>query len=285
MNINNTYFISIPQGNIAVWDSQGSEKPVLFIHGNSACKEVFKHQMNSPLAKQYRFIAIDLSGHGESDKAKNPAETYNIEGHAQVVIEVIKKLKLENPTIIGWSLGGHIGIHLLQKAQKLAGLLITGTPPIKISKEGFEQGFEFDSKLFSLLKQIQFSKEEASDFMKAGGFDTEKDAFIVEAALKTDGYARHYLMEGNMKERGGDQKEAVETNETPLCIVQGENDKNIKNDYIISQVKYKNLFNQVHILKNIGHAAFFYQAIEFNEILASFLDHIYSNRSDEKTKA
>lgn len=251
-------------------------KTVLFIHGNSACKETFSKQFEGELAKKYRFIAIDLLGHGNSDRAKNPVTTYSVEGHASVVMEVMKKLGLDKPIIVGWSLGGHVGLNLIQRCQKLAGILITGTPPIKISMEGFQQGFQFHPELADLFGKVDFSKEDATKFMKAGGFDTDAYPFIVNAALKTDGCARKYLIEADLNGVGGDQKELVETDDTPLCVVQGENDTNIKNSYILHEVAYKNLFEQVYVIKDAGHAVFWDQPKEFNNVLALFLSKIYA---------
>ncbi len=265
--------ISTSQGNIAVWDSQGTGKPVLFLHGNSACKEVFALQFESSLAQKYRFIAIDLPGHGNSDKAVDPEKTYTISGYTDVAIEVMKKMQLTDPIVVGWSLGGHIGLNMLQKGQKLAGLLITGTPPINISPEGFAEGFRPLPLFKTLFTQIVFSEAEAKEFMSGGGFDTEKHPFIVAAALKTDGYARHYLAESMGKGVGGNQKETVEKDKTLLCVIQGGNDEGINNDYIL-KLQYKNLFNQVYIIENSGHAVFWEKPEEFNRILSLFLARI-----------
>ncbi|MBA3284146.1 MAG: alpha/beta hydrolase [Nitrosopumilus sp.] len=276
MNSNfSTYSIPTSQGNISIWDSQGIGKPVLFIHGNSACKESFSKQFETNLPQQYRFIAIDLPGHGNSDKAKDRENTYTISGYADVAIEVIKSLALDKPVVVGWSLGGHIGLNMLQKAQKLAGLLITGTPPIKISSEGFQEGFLPLPLFQTLFKKIEFSRSEANEFMSGGGFDTQKYPFIVDAALKTDGYARHHLVESMSKGVGGNQKEIVEIDDTPLCVVQGKNDLGINNKYITENVNYKNLFNKkVYIIDHSGHAVFWEKPEEFNDILSLFLSKI-----------
>lgn len=271
------YSVQTLEGDVSVWDSLGRGKPVLFIHGNSACKEVFCHQFEDALAQKYRFIAVDLLGHGISDRAKDPISTYTVEGHALVIIEVMKKLNLDKPVVVGWSLGGHIGLNLIQKSQKLAGIFITGTPPIEISQKGFEKGFQFNPELAHLFDKVEFSEQEASKFMQAGGIDVVKYPFIVDAAFKTDGYVRKFLMEANMRGNGGDQKAIVESDNMPLtCVVQGKNEANINNNYILNEVKFKNLFNQVYIIDNARHAVFLDQPEEFNEILSLFLAKVYS---------
>lgn len=278
MNSLNEYNVSTNFGQISVMESSGRGQPVLFIHGNSADKETFYKQFDSELAKKYRFIAMDLPGHGKSDKANETDrdKTYSFDGYADVAIDVINKLGLEKPVVVGWSLGGHIALSVVQKSQKLAGMLITGTPPIKVSPEGFQQGFLPLPLFQTLFAKIEFSREEANEFMSGGGFDTQIYPNIVDSAIKTDGYARKHLVDSMMKGVGGDQKALVETDETPLCIVQGSDDKGINNKFIVDSAPgYKNLFNKkVYIVENSGHAVFWQKPEEFNEILGTFLSNV-----------
>ena len=64
-----------------------AELPMLFIHGNSSCKEVFRHQMQV-FGLQRTCIAIDLPGHGQSDDAIEPVSTYNMVGYADAMLQV-----------------------------------------------------------------------------------------------------------------------------------------------------------------------------------------------------
>lgn len=82
-----------------------------------------------------------------------------------------------------------------------------------------------------------------------------------------------FLFEADMKGNGGDQRAVVETNPTPLCLVHGEKDTNIKNDYI-KAIQYKNLFEKVYIVEDAGHAVFWDQPQRFNQILENFLRSI-----------
>ena len=69
-----------------IWIEQSGhgELPVFLIHGNSSCLEVFRYQIDSPLARQNRLIAFDLPGHGRSGDAIDPARTYTLPGFADV---------------------------------------------------------------------------------------------------------------------------------------------------------------------------------------------------------
>ena len=224
---------------------------------------------------------MDLPGHGESDPAKDPHKTYNIPGYAEVAMEVIRKLDLTNLIVVGSSLGGHIGLSMVAKGQKLAGLLITGTPPIPLSAEGFTQGFRLLPRIHTLFSQPTFTETEAEEFMvEAGGFDKEKDRNIIQAAMKTDRQARPLLAASFQNGPIEDQRALVETDETPLCIVQGIDDACIINEYIQS-LNYKNLFNQVYLLPS-DHGCFRKLPTEFNAILSLFIETVTSKDNSKK---
>ena len=50
-----------------------SGRPILFIHGISQCWLTWSRQLSSDLAEDYRLVAVDMRGHGLSDR---PREGY-----------------------------------------------------------------------------------------------------------------------------------------------------------------------------------------------------------------
>jgi non-heme chloroperoxidase len=81
-------------------------KPMLFIHGFSQCHLVWKKQMCSDLAREFRLVTVDIRGHGLSDK---PRGAYNVpQLWAHDIHAVIAALGLNKPVLIGWSYGGVI---------------------------------------------------------------------------------------------------------------------------------------------------------------------------------
>src|SRR5882672_10724324 len=80
-----------------------SGRPIVFIHGLSQCWIAWTRQMNSALADSYRLVAIDMRGHGLSDK---PREGYaDSQLWADDVQAVIQALDLDHPVLCGWSYG------------------------------------------------------------------------------------------------------------------------------------------------------------------------------------
>jgi pimeloyl-ACP methyl ester carboxylesterase len=78
-------------------------RPILFLHGISQSCLTWSRQFNSDLAKSYRLVAMDLRGHGLSEK---PAEGYTDSRlWADDVNAAIHALSLDHPILSGWSYG------------------------------------------------------------------------------------------------------------------------------------------------------------------------------------
>jgi non-heme chloroperoxidase len=85
------------------------ERPaILFIHGWSQHHLCWGGQIESPLANDYRLVALDIRGHGQSE-APLAADNYTRgELWADDINNVIDGLNLRNPLLVGWSYGGFI---------------------------------------------------------------------------------------------------------------------------------------------------------------------------------
>src|SRR5580765_782236 len=78
-------------------------RPVLFLHGISQCSLAWSRQLDSELARDYRLVAMDLRGHGLSQK---PRDVYGDSRlWADDVHAVIDALNLDRPVLSGWSYG------------------------------------------------------------------------------------------------------------------------------------------------------------------------------------
>jgi non-heme chloroperoxidase len=81
-------------------------KAILFIHGFSQCRLAWNKQLHSDLANDYRLVAMDIRGHGLSDK---PRDAYgDSKLWADDIHAVITTLGLDKPVLVGWSYGGVI---------------------------------------------------------------------------------------------------------------------------------------------------------------------------------
>lgn len=77
---------------------------LLFLHGWSQCRLCWTPQFDSDLARNHRLVAMDLRGHGRSDK---PVDGYDDSAlWAADLHAVITELALQRPVVTGWSYGG-----------------------------------------------------------------------------------------------------------------------------------------------------------------------------------
>lgn len=90
-------------GNI-YYEDIGEGPPLVLVHGWSANRTFWEPQI-SAFAASHRIIAVDLRGHGLSDK---PARGYAFDDHCADLKRVMEALRVEDATLVGWSTGGGI---------------------------------------------------------------------------------------------------------------------------------------------------------------------------------
>lgn len=82
----------------------GSGKPLVMIPGWSQTAEQFKHQLLG-LSDRYHLLALDMRGHGESEK---PNFGYKISRLSKDIHDVLIALNLNDATLLGHSMGSSI---------------------------------------------------------------------------------------------------------------------------------------------------------------------------------
>ena len=278
-----TYSIEISSGKVAYWDSKPranlSEPTLIFIHGHFANKQFFASQFNSPSLNEYRVICIDLPGYGESDAPNHPEKVYSWPGYAESVQDVVHALGLQNMIVDGWSLGGHVGLELTSRLPQLKGLLITGTPPIEVSADGFSKGFKVvNPKVLECFGKGNLSPEEIEFLARENGYDgTAKKQFIKDAIIQTDEGAKVIYPRSISNGVGQNEIDIVSNWPRPIAVIAGTNDVLVNNEYIINEVPFANLWNgQIHLIPNAGHFVHMEQPQMFNEIVHKFAQDVFS---------
>jgi pimeloyl-ACP methyl ester carboxylesterase len=95
------------------YTDQGTGEPVILIHGFSVNREYewVKPGILPALVKDYRVIAIDVRGHGKSDKPHDPKK-YGAQ-MGQDVLRLMDSLEIPRAHVIGYSMGAMITAKLL----------------------------------------------------------------------------------------------------------------------------------------------------------------------------
>ena len=259
----------LTSGRIGYRDSGGDGMPILLVHGVCGSKEVFEHQFTEPLTGRFRLIAFDLPGHGASDDAADPQQSYSIRALTDTTLDVMNYLRLQRALVVGWSLGGHIAMELMERfPERLAGVLTVGAPPLGRGTLATLRAFKLRSDLL-LARKKQFTTRDAERWQELC-YGPEPDGLHFAAILRADGRMRpetsKSLLSGGMQ----DQRQLVATSPVPLAQVNGADDPILRAKYL-QTLRYANLWEgRSHTIAGAGHAPFLSHPNRFNLHLQRF---------------
>lgn len=266
--------VQTSHGTIAANISPGSASPALLtIHGNSSCSNIFKHITASPLASNFKTINIDLPGHGDSSDAPHPDQSYTQKAYADMAFQVLEHLGIARVVVLGWSLGGHIAIELMERCRgtgvRLVGIMIVGTPPIPHGDPG--AGFKgMEAGALVAFKETLSSEEK--DLFAQSSAGEPYEAWMRDAVERTDGRARRIMFDAMAGGRDSDQRALVETHKDVLvAVVNGRDEPFVHIDYIAS-LRFANLWRgRCFELEGLKHAPFWEQPGAFQPYLDDFM--------------
>lgn len=271
-------WVETRHGRIALTSSDGDGPPVLFIHGNSSCKEVFRHQLEN-FGARYRILAMDLPGHGRSDDAKDPQATYTQPSYAEAAIDVLDACDAKHAAVVGWSLGGHIGIEMIARRPEIAGLVVTGTPPCGPGTKSVNSAFTPLPHMAFTSKEIFTAEDSATYARYTLGEGAIVEADFVAAVARSDGRARRIMWDHwTEQEQGVNQIEILRDWGSNVAIIQGRDEPFFDLSYFERLAKSSLWRGAVHVVDDAGHAPFWEQPDHFNGLLDQFLHDVHHSR-------
>lgn len=120
--------IDLPGGEVQVVEQGPWEAPpIVLIHCYTCSINWWEKGMSAWLSPDHHVIAMDLLGHGGSEK---PDSGYTPEDQARLVAEAMEHLDVRGATVVGHSLGGTISVALAEQSPELVErLVIVDMPP------------------------------------------------------------------------------------------------------------------------------------------------------------
>lgn len=243
-------------------------KPLLFIHGFAQSRLSWNRQLHSDLAKDFRLVAMDLRGHGLSEKPKDVYGDSRL--WADDVNAVIISLGLQQPVLSGWSYGGLVICDYLRfyGEARIGGIHLVGAASMLGEKVLPFLGKEF----FSLNQGIMSTDVEESvaateRFVRLCVYEEltpEEHYFFLGFNVIVPPYVRIGLFSRNL-----DNDDLLPTLKKPVLITHGENDDIVG----IGLAKYnaaKIAHAQTSYYSKVGHAPFWEDAERFNRELGKF---------------
>jgi len=267
-HIGNNISISINNLSVSYNDHGPDGAPVIiFVHGFPLNKSMWDAQVEA-LKENYRVIAYDIRGHGNSDPG---IDEFFIELFVLDLLRLMEKLKIEKSMLCGLSLGGYIALNaVLKYPDRFDGLIlndtqcIADTPEIKenrciaiinIKEKGVEQyADESIKKLFA-----------SESFTKKKNAITEVKDMIISTTKQSLCNTLHALAE---RKETCDQLSKINI---PVLIMVGKEDK-ITPIAAAQQMHEKILNSKLEIIQHAGHLSNLENPTAFNTHLVKFLE-------------
>lgn len=257
---------------VAYRQSTGSGPAVLLIHGNSSSSRAYERQLEGPLGRTHRLVALDLPGFGDSQPVSDPDAVLGLQGWAQIVAQACAAIGLADAVLVGWSLGGHVALEALSALPQCKGVLIFGTPPIAFPPD-MAAAFLPNPAMGAGFNPTP-NDDEMRAYVQAFFAPDVQDipSFFVEDMRRADGRARAAVA-GSIRPGGyQDEVEIVRDLRLPLAVLQGESEQLVSLDYLRNLAMPTLWRGQVQVIPGAGHAPQWEQPELFNALLAAFVN-------------
>jgi non-heme chloroperoxidase len=245
--------------------------PILFIHGFSQSSLAWSRQLDSELARDHRLVAMDLRGHGLSDKPRDAYGDSRL--WADDVRAVIDALNLDRPVLCGWSYGALVildylrhygedrigGIHFVGGVTKLgsdAAMSVISPEFLSLVPGFFATDAEESVRSLESLLRLCFAEQ----------LSAIERYLMLGYNVSVPPHVRHALLSRTI-----DNDDLLPRIRKPALIMHGAKDSALKPE-IVDQQKAGLLHAQVYIMPNAGHTPFWQDSSAFNQRLRAFVE-------------
>lgn len=237
---------------------EGSGHPIVLLHGLMGGLSNFDSLTETFSKKGYKIYAPELPLYSLS------IPKTNVENIASYVAKFLEDVVKEKATLIGNSLGGHLGLVVALKYPELVhSLVLTGSSGLyeKSFGETFPKrgNYEYVKRK---AEEVFYDPKVATDEIVKDVFDTVNDS---KKAIKILYIARSAIKH-NMKDE-------LHKIKMPVCLIWGKQDGVTPPEVAVDFEK--GLPNsELHWIDKCGHAAMMEHPEKFNEILYKWLEPI-----------
>lgn len=241
----------------------GSGGPVILIHGLGGSIESWTNNVDE-LAKSLRVIAIDLPGFGLSDK---PKMDYTIKFYREFVVQFLKQLQLEQVSIVGSSLGGHVAAEVAISHHDLVKRLVLTSPAGALPRS-----FKGSPALWKYVKVISAkSVQQVKQALFAVDNKPVDDSYaqLVYQKLLMPGAKEAFLSALAGSAKAPRLNSRLHRIKAPTLLLWGKEDTMIPVRFVEPFVKMKNC--RIVMLENCGHRPHVDRPEVFNKIVVDFL--------------
>lgn len=220
------------------YEIKGQNGPwILFLHGWGG-----NHQSFAPLYEKYkgfRILTVDFPPFGNST---SPGNELFIENYVQMIVELLKSLKIREVKVISHSFGGRVAILLSSRYNIVSALILCDSAGIKPRKSIHTKLKIFKYKLFKKLG-IKQKNVGSSDYRQLSPIMKKTFVNVVNAFLEKD----------------------CKSIKCPCLIIWGKKDKDTP--IYMAKTLHKLIKNsKLFVFENAGHFAYLEKIDDFYKI-------------------
>jgi pimeloyl-ACP methyl ester carboxylesterase len=256
--------ITINNTTVSVKISGQGQKYIFFLHGASMSAETWLPQlMDNELQKNYKLIAIDIPGHGDSGWLDD--SEYNFPVFSGIIKQVVETLVPDKFILVGLSYGTTIIAEITPPMKNCTGIMLVS--PIIVNDEVSPDKVLTPGPFGYVAAANNPTDSELREFISAGTNNTETGKRVYHSYRNTDPAFRqsiaHTFSGGHT-----DQLANIQQWNVPVCVVFGSEEKSVRTNYldnypVLWNKKVNRIMNTMHVLNEEAPA-------EFNRLLLEF---------------
>lgn len=218
--------VTAPDGlSLAVREAgPGTGRSFVFLHGIAQSGRSWEPLLRGPLAATRRLVAVDLRGHGDSDKPDAPA-AWARPRLADDLAAILAQLSLDRPVVVAWSYGGVVlGEYLRRHGDAALGGVVWLAGAVKTGRDtrGLYGPVMLDHARALLSEDAAVYEAGARGFARgcaAGPIDAGALEGAVAEMLRVPAHVRRALLSG-----AEDYTGEVARAQVPMMTLHGEAD-------------------------------------------------------------
>jgi len=284
------------------WKGKKGGRNLVFLHGFAASSHWWIRQVPA-LSNDYKMLLIDLPGHGLSSGLPRHLSRKSFVAMSSIVHSVINMLKVEDPVLVGWSLGGAVSLqYVLDYKSELLGLVLVDTlPTIRVMPTfGYLPAVPYycipDPRRFlPFIRLYARLVQGPLDYVSKSHLKRGLAKFLVElmATGKRSNeeiveWASEVLLENlNIKALlqvmvgmiEFDVVDKLSEIDVPTLIIHGIEDRILSTEY--ARLLHRNIRgSNLRLIQGVGHCPHLENPEEFDKALIEFLLEIYEESKD-----
>ncbi|WP_439417061.1 alpha/beta fold hydrolase [Larkinella sp. GY13] len=243
---------------------------LVFIHSRCLSLKMWEQQLNSDALTDYRLIAFDLPGHGQSEQSNDPMTDYSLQGSLRLLTGLLDQLQLNSYILVGCSIGGHIALQALPRLAGCIGVMALTMPITKPPNFGqmFAAG-EIMNRVYGVANPNPTDVSTYADRLVSKQ-PLVRPAFLEEDFYKTDYRIHEAITQGILADEYDDETEIIRKSGVPIAVVVGA-DEQFHNLAYLETLALPGIWrNQILAIPQAGHLPGLENPQVLNTILAAF---------------